>query len=275
MVAERGSVAKSSSTATSVAITQPQNLPPPVRDEFAIHSSDEESSSKIKNYKIPKVKRIDSEDVLLLHDDSANSIFKDRSNPFKKIEHKDSLTVIIDNNKANANSQRLKSMIVVPPQSLQNHSNPNRGDFGKNNSNHHRNRNRNFRPNRAPYNRAATSFNQLPNGLNSNFVASVAPSTQEFKCPGHSCAHVCTSAQSVASINDNNKITLDIADLKRLLESKDSSVPAPKRKKLSSGQHKRLKRAAENKLKRELGFEKWWELQRAQELEKFELLKKQ
>lgn len=75
------------------------------------------------------------------------------------------------------------------------------------------------------------------------------------------CTHTCTSSQANTSVNDNTKISIEIADLKKLLGSQKS--PERKRKRLTSGQHKRFKKAAGNKLKRELGFEKWWELQRA------------
>lgn len=59
---------------------------------------------------------------------------------------------------------------------------------------------------------------------------------------------------------NNGTITLNIADFKELLKL-NQTQPQQKKKKLSCGQRKRLARAAENKLKKEMGLSLWWQLQ--------------
>lgn len=273
LVAERGSVGGSSSNHTFVKKKSPQNLPPlPVRDEFDIHTSDEEIPPPISQTKLQKIDRNHSDDdVLSINEESAtqNSGFKIKTSAFIPTEKKDNLTIIIENQ---GQSRPVKSAIIVPPASNQHHQhrnpftrNPFRRDRTNKNRKNHLPKNEVEKCKRASESVHAKSFHRLLPVRHQNIpiekraVPFVAPTNQG------QCTHTCTSSQANTSVNDNTKISIDIADLKKLLSAHKS--PEKKRKRLSSGQHKRFKKAAENKLKRELGFEKWWELQRANALE--------
>lgn len=248
MVAERGSVTQSPPNHSSAVNKTPQNYPP-IRDGFDVHSSDD--------------------DVLSICGGTANSIFGKNSSPFRPVERKENLTVIIDNERVNREPSQLKSAVVVPSRPRHNPFKSNRGKIRQSNQ-FNREHRQTFRPN-SPRSSRPNNFNrQLPQNLvrgqnkqlpTNVIVSSVAQN--QVSCP---CAHSCNS-KSVAPAIDNGKVTIDIADLQKILDAK--ATPKAKSKRgLSSGQRKRLKKAAENKLKRELGFDKWWELMRAQESNK-------
>lgn len=266
MVAERGSVANSPSKRTSAATETPQNRPSRGRDEFDVHSSDDEPSRSIAEFKIPKIVRDEiDDDTISIHGETVQSIFGANSKPFKRIEKKDSLTVIVDNGSGNGESKQLKSAVVVPSRSKHNPFRSNRGQFRQANRSNRENR-QTFRNNshqnkgnrQLPLNRNRVQVEQFPAN---DTVTPVVPS--QGSCP---CAHSCNS-KSVSLPANDGKITIGIADLQKILDAK--ATPKTKAKRgLSSGQRKRLKKAAENKLKRELGFDKWWELMRAQESKK-------
>lgn len=76
LVAERGPVGGSSSNHTFVKKNSPQNLPPlPIRDEFDIHTSDEELPPPSKQTKVQETDRNQSDDdVLSITEESATEI---------------------------------------------------------------------------------------------------------------------------------------------------------------------------------------------------------
>lgn len=248
MVAELGSVG-------------PQNRPPANIDAF-----DDEKLAPLSHFKIPKIYKKQSDDNIHSNNEATtNSVFKIKL----PIANKTDLAVIVQNK---IESRPLESEIFVAGRSNQNYKNKIRNHLNRNpfrrDSFKHQNRTFHSNANRS-HQLSQVSPVRQHHYTNEKYTGSIA-------APVNQCTHTCTSAQASASLHDNTKLTLEIADPQKILSANEPIVHplAQKRKRLSSGQHKRFKRAADNKLKRDLGFDKWWELQRANVLKELETKKK-